>query len=269
MPGYRFVTLESSEGIAVLTLSQPARLNAYSLAMVEEIHAVLDALDRDLSSRVLILTGAGRAFCAGIDLKDDLDSWPERQLGKVQSRYRMQKRLASMVVRLREIPQPVIAAVHGPAVGGGLALAAACDVRLADPTARFGAAFIKLGLSAGDDGATWLMPRIVNPSLAAELLYTGRLIDASEALRIGLVSRVTEPGGHVTAARDLAREMLANSPFGIRMTKELLNYTLDAPGLRHVIELENRTQALCMMTEDFEEGTRAFAERRPARYRDR
>jgi enoyl-CoA hydratase len=261
--------LEKADGIAQVTLNRPQAMNALSQELRQALTRAFLELAGDASVRVAILTGAGRAFCAGIDLKDDLDSWPERQLGKVQSRYRMQKRLASMVVRLREIPQPVIAAVHGPAVGGGLALAAACDVRLADPTARFGAAFIKLGLSAGDDGATWLMPRIVNPSLAAELLYTGRLIDASEALRIGLVSRVTEPGGHVTAARDLAREMLANSPFGIRMTKELLNYTLDAPGLRHVIELENRTQALCMMTEDFEEGTRAFAERRPARYRDR
>ena len=268
MDGYRHITLESTDGIAVLTLAQPDRLNAYSLAMVEELHAAFDALERDLGSRVLILTGAGRAFCAGIDLKEDLDAWPER-LGKVQARYRMQKRLASMVVRLREIPQPVIAAVHGPAVGGGLALAAAADVRLADPTARFGAAFIRLGLSGGDDGSTWLLPRIVSPSVAAELLYTGRLIGAEEAQRIGLVSRVTEPGGHVEAARALAREIMANSPFGVRMTKELLNYSLDAPALRHAIELENRTQALCLMTEDFQEGTRAFAERREARYRDR
>jgi len=268
MERYRHVTLESNDGIAILTLSAPERLNAYSLAMVEEIHAVFDELDRDLQARVLILTGAGRAFCAGIDLNEDLDAWPER-VGKVQARYRLQKRLASMVVRMREIPQPVIAAIHGPAVGGGLALAAAADIRLADPTARFGAAFIRLGLSGGDDGSTWLLPRIVNPSVAAELLYTGRLIAADEALRIGLVSRITEAGRHVDVARDLAREMLANSPFGIRMTKELLNFSLDAPALRHAIELENRTQTLCLLTEDFQEGTRAFAERRQARYQDR
>jgi enoyl-CoA hydratase len=173
-----------------------------------------------------------------------------------------------MVLRLREIPQPVIAAIHGPAVGGGLALAAAADLRLADTTARFNAAFIRLGLSGGDDGASWFLPRLVGPAKAAEILYTGRFVEAEEAERIGLVNHVVEEGTLLQAAEELAGEILQNSPFGIRMTKELLNYTLDAPSLRQAIEMENRTQALCLMTDDFDEGMRAFAERRPARYRD-
>ncbi|MPZ62987.1 MAG: hypothetical protein GEU93_17205 [Propionibacteriales bacterium] len=265
---YEHLTLERRDGIAVLTINRPERRNAYSLKTVDEFHAACDELDGDLTKRVLILTGAGPAFCAGIDLKEGTNNWPE-DLGMVQGRYRLQRRLASMVLRLRDIPQPVIAAIHGPAVGGGLALAAASDIRIADTTARFNAAFIKLGLSGGDDGASWFLPRLVGPSAAADILYTGRFVDAAEAKTLGLVSRVVEEGRHLEEADEVARQVMSNSPFGIRMTKELLNYTLDAPGLRQAIEMENRTQTLCLLTEDFAEGVAAFAERRPADYRDR
>jgi enoyl-CoA hydratase len=264
---YEHVILERRGQVAVLTLNRPERRNAYDLTTVDEVHRVCDELDADLDTRVLIITGAGPAFCAGLDLNQGVDGWTE-PLGKVQARYRLQRRLASMVLRLREIPQPVIAAIHGPAVGGGLALAAAADLRLADTTARFNAAFIRLGLSGGDDGASWFLPRLVGPAKAAEILYTGRFVEAEEAERIGLVNHVVEEGTLLQAAEELAGEILQNSPFGIRMTKELLNYTLDAPSLRQAIEMENRTQALCLMTDDFDEGMRAFAERRPARYRD-
>ncbi len=266
---YDHVLFERDSGVATLTLNRPERLNSYNLAMVEELHAVFDELDRDLSTRVLILTGAGRAFCAGIDLKEGVEGWPE-PVGRVQAKYRLQQRLASMAIRLREIPQPVIAAVHGPAVGGGLGLVLASDMRVADPTVRFNAAFIKIALSGGDDGASWMLPRVVGPAMAAEIIYTGRFVEAEEALRIGLVSRLSaEEGGHVALARELAEQVLSNSPLGIRMTKELLNFSLDAPALRHAIEMENRTQVLCMLTEDFEEGTAAFSEKRPPRYQDR
>ncbi|MPZ83535.1 MAG: enoyl-CoA hydratase/isomerase family protein [Actinophytocola sp.] len=268
MNTFEHVTLDRRDGVAVLTLNRPDRRNAYSLKTVAEVHAICDQLDGDLGTRVLILTGAGPAFCAGIDLKEGVDTWPEK-VGVVQARYRLQQRLASMVLRLREIPQPVIAAVRGPAVGGGLALAAAADIRVADVTARFNAAFIRIGLSGGDDGASWLLPRLVGPSAAAEILYTGRFVDATEALRIGLVSRVVAEGEHVAAAEELAAQIMQNSPFGVRMTKELLNFSLDAPALRQAMELENRTQVLCLLTDDFEEGTRAFAERRRADYADR
>lgn len=265
---YTHISFDREDSLGVLTLNRPERLNAYNLAMVDELHDVFDQLDRDLTTRVLILTGAGRGFCAGIDLKEGVEGWPE-PVGEVQAKYRLQQRLASMAVRLREIPQPVIAAVHGAAVGGGLGFALAADIRVADPTVRFGAAFIKIALSGGDDGASWMLPRIVGPGMAAEIIYTGRMVEAEEALRIGLVSRVTAEGAHVEAARDLARQILANSPMGIRMTKELLNFSLDAPALRHAVEMENRTQVLCMLTDDFAEGTAAFAEKRVAQYQDR
>jgi enoyl-CoA hydratase len=267
---YEHVIFERRGAVGVLTLNRPERRNAYSIQTVDEVHRVCDELDADLTTRVLILTGAGPAFCAGLDLKGGgLDAWPEKELGLVQRQYRLQRRLASMVLRLRDIPQPVIAAIHGPAVGGGLALIAASDLRIADTTARFNAAFIKLGLSGGDDGSSWFLPRLVGPAKAAEILYTGRFVGAAEALSIGLVNEVVEDGEHVRAAEKMAEQILSNSPLGIRMTKELLNYSLDAPGLRQAMELEHRTQVLCMMTDDFAEGVRAFGERRPARYTDR
>lgn len=261
------VTLERADGIGVVTLDRPERLNAISVELIEDFHAVLDDLDRDLATRVVVLTGAGRGFCSGTDLKEGVDVWPE-PVGKVQARYRLQQRLARVVVRMREIPQPLVAAVHGPAAGGGLVFAAACDLRVADETARFNAAFIRIGLSAGDVGASWFLPRLLGPAMAAELMYTGRFVDADEARRIGLVSRVTPPGDDVAAARAFAEEILQNSPLGVRMTKELLNLSLDAPALRQMLELENRTQILSTFTADFEEGTAAFADRRPANYTD-
>lgn len=268
MAEYKFLKDEHRDGVAVLTLSRPDRLNAYSAAMADEMHSYFDDLARDLDTRVLVITGAGRAFCAGLDIKEPIDDALDKRRGRVQARYLFQQKLASLATHLREIPQPVIAAVHGAAVGGGLALASAADIRIADRTARFNAAFIRIGLSAGDDGVSWFFPRIVGPSMAAELLYTGRFFDAQEALRIGFVSRVVPEGRVLDVALSIATEIVANSPFGIRMTKELLNVSLDAPGLRHVMEIENRTQVLCLLTEDFEEGLMAQVERRTALYRD-
>lgn len=255
------------KGIAVFTLNRPERLNALSLPMVEELHRALDELNRDLETRVLILTGMGRAFCAGTDLQEGLD-WYE-PVGKVQGRYRLQQRVAGLTLRLREIPQPVIAAVHGPASGGGFSLSVASDIRIADETARFNAAFVRIGASGGDLGISWLLPRIVGASGASELLYTGRFLDAAEAKAMGLVSRVVPEGQDVEAAVELAREIMQNSPFGIRMTKELLNMSLDTPGLRRHMEIENRTQILCALTEDFEESVRAFQDKRRPVHRDR
>lgn len=263
------LTLEQrTDGIALLSLRRPERLNAISLRLVDDLHDVLDQLDRDLATRAVVLHGVGRAFCAGTDLKEGLDVWPE-DVGPVQGRYRLQQRVSELVVRLREIPQPVIAAVHGAAAGGGLSLACAADVRIADVTARFNAAFTRIGLSGGDLGASWFLPRLVGMSHAAEIMYTGRFVDAEQALAVGLVSRVVAEGQHVPTAIELATEMLVNPPLSIRMTKELLNASLDAPSLRQTLELENRTQILCTLTGDFDEGAAAFTERREPRFHDR
>lgn len=264
---YRTLRVRQDDGVVVVTFDRPDRLNAISVDLIEELHDLLGRLGRDIACRVLVLTGAGRGFCAGTDLKNELDEWPEK-VGAVQTRVRLQERLSELTLALREVPQPVVAAIHGPAAGGGLALAAAADVRVADETARFNAAFIRVGLSGGDVGLSWTLPRLVGMSAASELLLTGRFFDADEARRMGFVSRVVPAGEHLNAAFEMAEQIKRNSPLGVRMTKELLSRSGESPSLRSQIELENRTQILCTLTDDFAEGVAAFRERRPAAFGD-
>lgn len=264
------ITFEKDGHVGLITLNRPKRLNALSQTMVRELIELLDRLCEDLDTRVVLLTGAGRGFCAGADLKggDGEGAWDE-SLGPIQSQYRLQQGYASLVTRLREIPQPVIAAVNGPAAGGGLCLALAADVRYASESARFNCAFIKLGLSGGEMGSSYFLPRIVGASMTAELMYTGRLIDANTALKIGLVSKVVPDGEVVKAAGELAAEMLSNAPLALRMTKEVLNFGLCAPSLEHQIHMENRTQTINFFTDDFREGATSFLENRAAEYGDK
>jgi enoyl-CoA hydratase len=211
----------------------------------------------------VILRGAGRAFCAGLDLKD-----PPRAEAGLAGALRLQRRISELAILMRRAPQPIIACVHGAASGGGFALALASDVRIAGRSARMNAAFIRIGLSACDVGVSYLLPRLVGASVASELLLTGRFIDAERALRVGLVSTVVDDGALEAEARQLAGEMLATSPLGLRLTKECLRESLDAGSLEQVIALEDRNQVLCSASRDFQEGVRAFLEKRPPRYED-
>ncbi len=163
----------------------------------------------------------------------------------------------------------MIAAVNGPAAGGGFCLALASDVRYASESARFNCAFVKLGLSGGEMGTSYFLPRIVGASNTAELMYTGRLVDARTALEIGLVSKVVPDGEVLPAAKELALEMLQNAPFGLRMTKEVFNFGLCAPSLEHQVHMENRTQTVNFFTDDFREGAMSFLEKRTAEYGDK
>lgn len=264
------LTYEKDGHIGLITLNRPGRLNALSQTMVRELHQLLDDLGDDLDTRVLLMTGAGRGFCAGADLKggDGEGAWDEN-LGPMQSQYRLQQGYASLVTKLRALPQPIIAAVNGPAAGGGLCLALTADVRYASESARFNCAFVKLGLSGCEMGSSYFLPRIVGASAAAELMYTGRLIDAQTALEIGLVSKVVPDGEVVDAARELAAEMLANAPLALRMTKEVLNFGLCAPSLESQIHMENRTQTINFFTDDFREGAVSFVEKRAPEYGDK
>jgi enoyl-CoA hydratase len=262
------------EDVALVTLNRPAVLNAETLELVHELHAVLDGIAADPTWRVVVLTGAGRGFCAGHDLSEmpsantDAAAQAGRERSGVQAGMRVQEAFADLTLRLHSLPQPVIAAVNGPAAGGGLALALAADTRICSTSARFNAAFVRLGLSGCDVGVSYLLPRIVGPTLAFEMMLTGRLVEAKEALRSGLVLRVVPDGQVVEAALDIAQQIAANSPFGVRMTKEVMQANLDAPSLAAALELENRTQILCTRTRDQREAMAAFLEKRPAVFTD-
>jgi enoyl-CoA hydratase len=260
---------DAGDGVTVVTLNRPERLNAMSRELVDGLHDVLDGLREDRDCRAVVLTGAGRGFCAGLDLKG-FGATPEVE-GRSRATQGMyvQEKIASLMPKLAELPQPVVAAVNGPATGGGLALALASDTRICTPTARFNAAFVKIGLSGCDVGVSWLLPRLVGPTLAFDMLLSGRLVEPEEALRTGLVLRVVPDGEVVEEALRVARSYAANTPFGVRMTKQVAWTNLSAPTLRTAIELENRTQILTSTTEDHREALTAFVEKRPATFRDR
>ena len=181
--------------------------------------------------------------------------------------FEMAEFYSDVVLKIRNLRKPVIAAVNGPATGGGLAFVLASDVRIAAQSARFAVSFIKAGFSAGDMGTSWLLPRLVGAARAHELLLTARLFGASEAERIGLLARVVPDGEIVSAALDKAREILANNPFGVALTKEVMWANLEIGSLFAGIDLENRTQTMTTATEDSGEARRAFVEHRQPRFR--
>ena len=264
---YRTLAVEREEHLTWLTLDRPAALNALSREMVDELRDFFFGLPDDRQTRVVVVRGAGRAFCAGLDLKES-HSGDHGEGASVAAGLRAQRRIAELVLLMRRAPQPIIACVHGAASGGGFALALGADVRLAGESARMNAAFIRIGLSACDVGVSYFLPRMVGASIAAELLLTGNFVDAARAEKIGLVSRVVPDADLESTARALAGDILRNSPLGVRLTKECLNMSLDAASLEQVIAMEDRNQILCTRSDDFGEGVRAFLEKRPPKYRD-
>jgi enoyl-CoA hydratase len=249
------------EHVAVLLLNRPERYNALSLQVVREMHAALTELESDLDSRVVILTGAGAGFCAGADLKAAGENAArEEGLGPIQQQFRLQQIYGDLSRHLRAIPQPLIAAVNGPAAGGGFSIALACDMRICTPAAKFNCAFTKLGLGGAEMGTSYFLHRAVGAALAAELMYTGRFVHAEEALRCGLVSRVVPESDLMETALDLAREIVENAaPFGLRVTKEVIDLVQGGLSLQEALHLENRNQVLAVGTGDFQETARQWA----------
>jgi enoyl-CoA hydratase len=260
---FETLILEKRDHIAWLTLNRPAALNAMNTTLVHELRAFFAQLRDDNETRLVVLRGAGRAFCAGLDLKEGAGGG-----SSVQAGLRGQRLISELVILMRRAPQPIIACVHGAACGGGFALALGADVRLAGESARMNAAFIRIGLSACDVGVSYFLPRMVGASVAAELLLTGNFIDAARAERLGLVSRVVPDSELEAAAQALANDILRNSPLGVRLTKECLNASLDAGSLEQVIAMEDRNQILCSRTDDVREGIAAFLQKRTPQYRD-
>jgi enoyl-CoA hydratase len=260
---FEAIEVERENGIAWVTLDRPDSLNAMNPQLVAELRSYFGALPDDRETRVVILRGNGRAFCAGLDLKET-----PAATGGISEGLRLQRSISELAIMMRRAPQPFIACVHGAACGGGFALALAADVRIAGESARMNAAFIRIGLSACDVGVSYFLPRLVGVSLASELLLTGRFIEAKRALQTGLVSAVVPDSELPNAARELAREMLDTTPLGLRLTKECLNASIDAGSLESVIAMEDRNQILCTQTKDFREGMTAFLQKRPPQYAD-
>lgn len=254
------------DGVTLLTLDRPDRLNALDADMVGELSAALDAIAADRSCRVVVLTGAGRAFCAGLDLQGYGDGRADDQPLEVLDR---QRDIAYLTEQLHRLPQPVIAAVNGPAAGGGLALVCASDVRIAAEPAFFKVSFITAGYSACDIGVSWLLPRIVGAGAAHELMLTGRRFDAAEAARIGLVARVVPADDLLASALATAEQILANGPAQVELTKQGMWIALETPSLLAAIEFENRQQVITALTADSKESAAAFLEKRAPSYQRR
>jgi enoyl-CoA hydratase len=267
-PSERLVLVDQLRpDVTVLTLNQPAKLNALSFGLVDELHAALDAIQRDNSCRVVVLTGAGRGFCSGLDLTNIEGSSTSEGTTGPRAGMLSQGHIADLPQKLRRLQQPVIAAVNGPAYGGGFALALACDIRVAAPEARFCTQFIKLGIGGCDIGVSYTLPRMIGASRAFELLLTARTVDAEEAARIGLVAEVTSSGQPVLdRALELAGSICGYAPFGVVMTKEVMWSNLDAPSFEAAIHLENRTQILASTGGEVIEAATAFMEKRPPRW---
>ncbi|WP_153504760.1 enoyl-CoA hydratase/isomerase family protein [Cumulibacter manganitolerans] len=263
------VLVESpEEGVRLLRLNRPERLNTMTHELLTDLHAALDYADRADDVRVVVITGAGRAFCAGLDL-DGYDDGFDDGYGPVRGGLARQREIASAAEKIRNLSKPVIAAINGPAAGGGLAVVLASDIRIAAADAVFSVAFIKAGFSACDIGTSWLLPRIVGAGRAHELMLTGRRFDAEEAERIGLLYRIVDGAELMDVALAKAREIMSNPPFSVELTKQGMWLALETPSFHASVELENRQQILTAMTEDRREATAAFLEKRPPRYRNR
>ena len=271
------------DGIGILTLNRPDKLNALNFQMIEDLHSILDDLMINLDCRVLILKAAGRAFCAGLDLRESTvlqsKKKPEELKKKfffmkapdkdtIKAKIYAQARASHLIIKMRKISQPIIAIIQGPATGAGFTLSLAADIRIAGVNAKLANSFINIGFSGSDLASSYHLPRLIGMSRAAEILYTGRFIDAKEAEEIGLILKVVD--GDETklldAAMEIAENLLAKSPLGLRMTKEAINISLDSPSLDTIMQIENRSQMLCSTSSDLLEGINAFFEKRKPNY---
>ncbi len=267
-PG-RMVTVEAvDEAVRLVRLDRPQRLNALSIDLAVELDAALAGVAEDNSARVVVLTGAGRAFCSGLDLKDygiipNIDGLSVHRIASRSMRIYSQ-----LTKRLRSLPQPVVAAVNGPAYGGGMCLALGCDLRIAAESAGFNATGIVNGLTSAEMGAGWILPRLIGSANANDLMLTGRRIDAAEALRIGLVSRVVPDTGLLDEALGMAAAMARYSHHGLEATKQALWAELEISSLDAAIEFEDRNQLMAGFTDNLPEAIRAFDEGRDPVYLD-
>ena len=264
MTSYETLDLRREGAVLWCTLNRPGALNTFSVKFVEEYHHLLDTLASDTATRIVVLRGAGRAFSAGLDLKEGGFSGD----GGMSASLRGQQRISTIAIKMRRLPQVFLACVHGPACGGGFMLALASDIRIAGESAKMNAAFIKIGLSGCDVGVSYLLPRLIGTSVASELILTGRFLYAERARELGLVAAVVPDAELEAEARRWLADLLRTTPLGLRLSKEALNASIDMGSLEAVVAMEDRNQILCARSKDFTEGIRAFLEKREPTYQD-
>lgn len=255
---------EPAPGVATITLNRPDKLNALTWPLIDELLRVFAELGLRRDVRVVVLTGAGRAFCAGSDVAGARD----RSAVDIPTRFEAQRRTSGLAIAIRELRQPVIAAVNGPAVGAGLGLALAADVRIAGQSGSFRDGAIRMGLSACESGISWNLPRLVGTSNALELMLTNRLVPAEEAERRGIVSAVYPDDELLAVAVELATRIAQFSPFGLEATKETF-WANQNCGFHEAVDRENRTQILAVNTADSKEAMSAFLEHRTPEFHRR
>jgi enoyl-CoA hydratase len=259
---------EPAPHVRRLTMNRPEALNTMTAELCEALHSELRAIERDRSCRAVVLTGAGRGFCAGLDLHG-YGRAPGND-GSDESRDRLanQQHMSRLVLALRALPQPVIAAVNGPAAGFGMALALGCDIRYAASEAVFRVAFINIGVSNCDMGTSWLLPRLIGASRAHELMLTGRRVGAEEALRIGLVAAIVDRDALAGHALESAGQIAALAPWGVQLTKQGMWAALEIPSEQAAVEYEDRQQIMSTFGAAPPEAIGAFLEKRPAEFAD-
>jgi len=257
------IRYEVSDRVATVTIDRPEKRNAMTYAILAEFHEAIRRAGTDESVGAVVLTGAGGAFCAGTDLADLAETPEDQRSGR--GRDQPAARVPWPIVAC---PKPVVAAVDGPAVGMGAEFATQCDVRVASTRARFGWIFVLRGLVADTGAGTFLLPRLIGPTAAMRLLFSGEIIDASEALQVGFVTQVVEPDDLAAAAEDEAQRYLNASPFAVRRTKELVYGGMFRPVDEHLRETARMLEE-CFRSEDHREGVAAFLERRPAAFTGR
>lgn len=250
---------DTADHIKTIRLDKPDRLNAISFDLVADLHDALDQVAADDGCKVVVLTGAGRGFCAGLDLKDwgsppEPGGHPHYPAGRTGQAF-----MSNLTQHIRATPQIVLAAVNGAAYGGGFSLALACDLRIASASARFCSAFIKTGLTGTDIGVTYLLPRLIGAARAFDLIVTGRTVDAAEAERMGMVSRVVPDDALLDEALAIATTVAGYTSYGLRNTKEVMWHNLDTNNMAAAIALENRNQDLGNHTPEVREFMAAYS----------
>jgi len=265
-------------GIGIIKLNRPEKLNAISFQMEEDLHEILDHLMTNLDCRVVIFGGMGRAFCAGTDLQEGLILNSKKTPVGYEKYYFLnvpeplkrkmyhQWRISQIYVKMRKISQPIIAIIHGAAAGGGFGFAMAADIRIASEDVKFINASINIGLTGADVGGSYFLPRLIGMSRAAEILYSGKIVDGIEAEKIGLVLKVVKKENLLKVAIEKAEELLKKSPLGLRMTKQAINLSLDSPSLENILQYENSSIVLTFSSKDVNEASAAFFEKRDPKF---